>query len=268
MNYKYRWFYSVFMVISIMTLGYLYELQPLLSQIKTLRLDERGAKSQLDKLSQLAKQEAAVNEGKWAAQQHSQSGFLADLFELVNSSGLKLQSVRFAMPQEFSVMGVDMAHLTVKGGFAEISSFIFSIANQPSPILMTDFSYKSVDGSQLLMTMDILALKVNLKKLPLYGDEAGFADVHNPFCALSSAMPVSQEDAVSKMQSTLLRQIKMVGYLHQAPRSSALVQLPNSVVMEVGLGNVIGRERGIVTNVERDFMQVMLSDHSKYLMKM
>jgi hypothetical protein len=52
----------------------------------------------------------------------------------------------------------------------------------------------------------------------------------------------------------------MVGYLEQDNRKAALFLLPNHQVMLASLGSVIGQERGVIANIDREKVMIRLQN--------
>jgi len=243
MHYQYRWIYAVIISILILMLAYFYDFQDQLRQVEKLSIDTKELTMTLAKVSQ------TMEETHMTTEPSTKTDLLAQLLAMAQSKGLVIQSVN-TVPSS-RVPDALQVHLKVRGDFQLVSAFVQALYAQKNAALMLDFSYQSTEHHEWLFTSDILILSAIdlLKSTP-------DLVVHNPFCQTVTLPPLTYDDSLAKLVATPLAQIKMVGYLREGERSSALVALPGGLLLDVYEGSRLGKEQGVVVEVKPDGMSV------------
>lgn len=274
MKYKYRWLYAIPASAAMMIGGIYYDIQPGLAQLANLHEIEMGTTKELSRFKQFAVQKAAASAGTEAKsfkRYGSQADSLSDLLSLAHLQGLTIQSVNFAPSRQFNIINTgvntEAIHLVTQGDFSQIYSFIFMISRQPHPILITDFLYKSTEQNKFLFAMNVVSFKSNTQHFQTNKSHEDLSQMQNPFCPAANLVEMSNKNDLAKLKSISMDQLKMVGYFQQGIRSQALVMAPTGIVSEVGIGSVLGKEGGMVTEIKRDCVVVVLRDKKRWVMK-
>lgn len=278
MKYKYRWLYAIPASAAMMIGGIYYDIQPGLAQLANLHEIEMGITKELSRFKQFAVQKAAASAGTEAKsfeRYGSQADSLSDLLSLAHLQGLTIQSVNFSPSRQFNIINTGVnrevntgaIHLVTQGDFSQIYSFIFMISRQPHPIFITDFLYKSTEQDKFLFAMNVVSFKSNTQHFQANKSHEDLSQMQNPFCSAANLVEMSDKNDLAKLKSISMHQLKMVGYFQQGTRSQALVMAPTGIVSEVGIGSVLGKEGGMVTEIERDCVVVVLRDKKRWVMK-
>jgi hypothetical protein len=177
---------------------------------------------------------------------------------LAHANGLSIQSIKVVSTDEAM-----MIHFIAQGQFQPLYSFIFSLERD---IHLSDIQHFScsVTKQQLQIQADILLHKSATQPL-LTTTRSHALRVDNPFCSGTNINGWAHSSPLTHVQSTPVRLMKMVGYLHQEQRTQAFILLPNTDLVAIYRGSVLGEEHATVTDIQPDRVELKGEDKTYYI---
>lgn len=156
-------------------------------------------------------------------------------------------------------------HLAAVGDFPHVLRFIDQLAHMQA-VLVLDFSYRMKDHRRWEFVGDILLL-----------DKASFAaanidlpvlanNMFNPFCIPEQRSKVFPLPIAEKLKTTALADMKMVGYLQQGAQWVAFIALPGLQLLDVHVGDRLGKEAGLVSAIKTDRVEIEVSGQPLFTM--
>lgn len=258
LHYRYRWLYAVILTTILQLIGFFYGLNPAWLQIAGLKRQMQNNRQMLLSLLQDEKNQAQIKTVKKrliVSSAQSQSELIFDLISLANIKGLNLGSLQLLLSKDQSIL---LLHLILLGSYSRFLDFARRIEETRYPVTILDFDYKPAQNNQNEFTMDIAILKAFKIKIERRAHtQINLPKTYNPFCASEGGL--QQMDHIH-VQTVPLLQLKMVGYVEQDHHVFALLALPNHRIKEVSLGEVIGREQGVVIQISQNKIDVRMPD--------
>lgn len=248
MTYPYRWYLASLFSGIILLFGYGYDLKPIWNELHTQKINEKTMASELTHLHALLssnRHDRLVKQENFSNQtDHMQ--VIPALVAIVRLQGLHLQSIQEQAP---------LLHLVVRGNFNQLVAFTFMLANDAA-MMIRDFELGETDDKQLQMT---LTMRVENKIISFDNSFINTMHLQNPFCGMNHSTTQDLATSSNVLSSISLHQIKMVGYIHQGDRSAAMILLPNETTMSIAQGFILGAERGVVTQIQHNQINLTLS---------
>lgn len=174
-----------------------------------------------------------------------------EITTLALASGLTLKQMTFHS---------SMLHAAFQGDFGRVVAFLQRFHREEQLPLMGDFSYHA--GGKV--EMDFLGPS-ELSSVVKSIENKNVLVFSSPFCNESSSLSMLGA-TVEKAKHYSIKLMRMVGYLEQGERKLALVQLPDSSLIEVLPNMMLGRERAMVKDINEKQLVVLLSDKSRFLL--
>lgn len=256
MQYKYRWLYAILLFFILIALAYWWVLSPSLQIIKEKRTQIQVIENELRLLE---KSRVDIHHAPKRIMQ--KMDVLALLPILTQSKHVRIRSVTTKSMK----LNETKIKLVLEGEWLNLSEFIRVLSEQVPNGIIENISLQISGINQLQLAVDWVLLTESITtdsviKPPL--------QMHNLFCLTSdSAVPIRSNDSVTASLSGL-QEMHMVGYYAQGERRQALIALSNGAVEVVHLGDQLGREKGWVTNIQSDKIEVMLPSQQKIILKM
>ncbi len=254
-NESFHAWYALIFSVMMLLIGYVDDAAPHLMQIHQLRDEEKNIKNEL---SFLRKKMIASNKKiAMVSTHHVIKDRLSALLTLAQSNGLVVQSVKSISSQQNRSNKTNMMQLQLLGQFQSGMSFILALSNEMSGWVIENFSVKANESSQ-----EFILVVMMVDESYLYAQSKLKQNIFllsNPFCTSNNWVSSSiSESAMS--QSVSLHSFKMIGVLRQGERRKAFFMLPTGETFLVGLGTVLGKERGMVTAIHANAVEIRLPD--------
>lgn len=241
--YRYRWWWLISLNLIIMVFIYLAHIQPGSNRIKDL--NKQIALLIIDinkhKKLQLMSAKRSVSTSKLEE--------IARLSEIASASTVVVQSVQ---------VHSQTLHLQLQGEFKHIVNFIQQLKIRDYPASIVEYAYQTPGRMDLTILLHSQTYPQSMRV------ELNNAAIHSPFCNANEEELIFTEKNFTVPVSTM----RMMGYLQQGTRHFAMLALPNGSVIDVFPQSLIGKERGLVTTVARDHIEVMLSGGQRIVLNM
>lgn len=266
MQYKYRWIYAILLCFVLTTMDYIYDTNPLLTQLQLLK----QAKHQL--LAEINVAQASLKNVHRLPVTQSKNiihvSALLDLTMLLQKNNLSIDdfSLKINPWQDSDQLKI---HLVVSGYAKSLLNFLLQLNQEDFSMLIAHFKIMTILENQLSLSEDALITKKNsqsrsLLKNNMMSEISLMCPSKNSnellMTAGSDQLLSSLDLAVSPgTVATHISYLKMTGYLQydkQPPQ--ALILLPNKTSAIIKQGSVVGLEHGIVTEVEPDQVHIQL----------
>lgn len=184
-------------------------------------------------------------------------------------NGLAIESIQPGVWQSYSdVNGIDI-HLRAVGNYFQFVEFITMLKQYSLPIELCDFSLHANQQGNLQIDLQLLGFYVptvhshsmlpNSLWFPI--EKSPYSFSHDPFSRESQFELTNQSDDPNLLKSAFLRQIKLVGYLHQDKRFWALVMLPNGKTSEMTRDSLVGFEKARVVKLDEHSVVLVVENH-------
>lgn len=259
MHYKNRWLYALLLSLVLIGVAFFYDVAPALNTQTRLRKTEIQLAKQLTDLKRDAHgaSQAIFADKDTLTPSDRDPALLSALVAAVQTSGLHIQSIdRVSLQSEQEMV----FHLTAKGNFTQLGAFVFHVETSAYPMLVMDFTCEAKEANAFLFAADVLLLK-NKMQITSTENATVFAG-ENPFCD-ANTQSLSFQNAQEIMRSIPLQHMKMIGHSQHEQRYTALLLLPENVVVAVEKGFLLGKEGGVVTDIQRDHVRILLPDQSE-----
>lgn len=241
--YQYRWWWLISFNLISMVIIYFANVQPAYNRIENLNKNIAQLTIDISKL----KKSSLVPVKPVAS--NSKLEEIARLSAIASASNVVVQSVQIHS---------QALHLQLQGEFKHMVYFIHQLKTQAYPASIVEYSYQSPGR------MDLTILLHSQPYSRPVNDAFNHAAIHSPFCDASEEELIFSEKNFTAPVSTM----RMMGYLQQGNRHFAMLALPNGSVIDVFPQSLIGKERGLVTTITRDHVEVMLSNGQHVVLKM
>lgn len=257
LSYPLRWMVAMINCVVVIGLSYCVYLQPLIAKLTELKQKERDLTVRVLAINQSVKQIKAKNSVKVLAEKNAVDK-IAELEMIAHASGLDFKTLSTGK----------LMHLTLQGSFPQFTAFAATMALQTKGLVVGDFTLnvnrqlKHFKQQGLQFALDIPFSTVYLNVAASH-QEIKMSDVQNPFCINEATWMSGFEAFASGMDSIAVGNIKMTGFLQQAERRQALLLLPDSRVVAAERGVVIGKEHGVVEEIAKNSVVIVLPDGKK-----
>lgn len=246
--YRYRWLYAIILNIILLSFSYYYLIQQKWQHLDLLKKEINHHKKILSVMAE-AKYLPKKMLGESNLFVHSQPEFIFDVTTSVYRQGLHLRSLHF-LPNKDRVHL--LVHLVLRGQYLQLLTFIDNLYESHYPLTILDFDYKLGENNYYEFSMDI-SMRNGQREMdtPL-----SLPKIVNPFCNADNGL-IEQLDKIN-LQAIALEQLKMVGYFKQNNHVFALLRIPGNRVTDIGVGDVIGKERGVVKYIFKNKIAVQM----------
>ncbi|MBX3708581.1 MAG: pilus assembly protein PilP [Gammaproteobacteria bacterium] len=265
--YRYRWFYTITIFIFSMLTGVLSDSYPLLKQLMALMKDEELLCEKLT-MEKSSVQMSQSKEPSILSYEKNQAVKIHDLIVLAQMKGLLMKTINLTHQKDGRSDNTWNLHLVASGDFMQLAAFIWAIENESFPASIHDFSCKLISQDNMRFSLDILLMSDPISLSTMDENQGVLLKLHNPFCLPQDSRSHVNENGLSSLRSVQIKQIKMVGYLHQQEHVQALVLLPSGTVVLIKQGSIIGKESGVVDRISRDRIRIQLQGGKDVVLKM
>lgn len=241
MYYQYRWTYTLCVSLALISLGYFYEIQPAFQRLHELENTERVLSWRLHADKKNLKIEKPI-----LIKTKNQFAGLRDLIYRIYENDLSIKSIQY-LPMKNTKIDFFPMHFVIEGNIQNLIHFVWSLEDIVS---VQNFSFKMTDKHHMVLAIDLwLQYFYNL---PYPQNNKNVHTINQFFCSDKNAIFNSSTEVFP------LKQMKMVGYFHQGMRRQALVQLPNQTIVRFELGEIIGSERAIISDIQKKYILAKL----------
>ncbi|VVC76659.1 hypothetical protein AQUSIP_19830 [Aquicella siphonis] len=266
MHYQFRWWYAAGMAFVILCAGYVWDLHPCLGRLRELRAREKQMTEKRTYLREFQPRRSLhkdLSEIRLTSELNQIHAYLM----LVRKHGLQLQKIRMNTLHQAGKVERLHTHVSVLGGFRALYSFLAEINGLDFLAVIEDFTSQPGRDGRLMLVLDILSLGTVISHAsrlipPLYAENA-----RDPFCS-ASENNVLETSYLRAGAAVPLNQIRMTGYVRRGRWGQAIVAMPGDKVSVIETGVILGKERGIVTEISRDHVILKLTDGRRYILKM
>ncbi len=256
MHYQYRWLYAIVLNLMLTAAAYYYDMRDKFMRVAELQQTENEIRTKFVGVKSLANPKW-IQPPKLSSVETSELTSVSALVNLAHINGLSIQAIKVVSTDE-----ARMIHFIVQGQFQSLYSFIFTLEREANLAEIQHFSCGLTQQQQLQMQADIL---LHNSVTPSFTTTRSHSlKIDNPFCASTHINGWAQGFSLTQMQSTSIRLMKMVGYLHQEQRTQALILLPNTDLVAIQKGSILGKEQATVTDIQPNLIKVELQNKSQY----
>lgn len=253
MHYQLRWLYLGMISLILLAMSYMYDIQPVLKQLAELNHAEKKLIKKLH-IAQSFNAKFKKIKNVTPLPVKNELDRTQDLIAYMHANDLMIRTIRFSTLRETS-QSERALHFVVEGNLQQWYSFITSLEKLDHLIRIRDFSCKVNEKNNLVFTMDILLSRNHI--YPLNKQPQKINALHHTFCPPEGLTYSLNQTGTA---SVPIRQIKMMGYLHNYQHSQALLLLPNRMMLSVAQGERLGKERAVITDIHKDRINVKLPD--------
>ena len=269
MNDSYRWWYAMLLSASVLLIAYFLVIQPEQGEVLRLQLEKQQLVERLNNLKQFAQEKngemSSVAMAKaFVTHRIDKIGLLSLLPALANQYAVSIQSMQFYTPTMQLPDDITM-HLVVEGRVEPLSRFALALMSNENGIAILNFSYRLLGQLKLQLEADVQVIPNHVGLLQMSSKQEAFLFVRNPFCQADNHMPPITRDDRALLMAIPLTQIRMTGLIQQAARKLALLTLPTGVVVDVAVGDVVGKEKGVITDISADRVEVLVGKERIYI---
>jgi hypothetical protein len=136
-----------------------------------------------------------------------------------------------------------IVHATLHGNFVHMLNLFSSMEKNCLPFALDSFDFISDKNAELTLSVNLKFLEVcdvNRKHIFQFSGR-------DPFVSKSNF-----SENTSEPSSFSINQLRFAGYLKLKDKIIAIVMLPNGSILEVRAGDMLGKENGVVTHVDRE----------------
>lgn len=259
MQYKYRWIYAMLLFLIIVSFGYLYDVKSLLTELDSLKLSKREF---LQKLSVQKKANQNQFIDKIQNKQIEYANPLLNLVMLIQKTGLHINELHLTNTNSLINDKYAKIHLLLMGYFQNLIDLLLELHHQRFSILMSNFKIIILDNSKVSFSVDFLLNANQLQPIDainntVFGSGLMCSDPH------SNKILLYQNN--SRLLTTPIEFLKLNGYLQYSDQSTqALIALPNNTTVAIGKGSIVGLERGVVVDIQSDYILLELSNKKQW----
>ena len=164
-------------------------------------------------------------------------------FSAVQRTGLQIQSSAIFARENLEI------DVTLVGNFVQIQQLFIAMSRQCFPFLIKQAAMEKY-AKQLQFRLNISFLKMCVTPTSY---SKVLARLNDPF-----ATDIAGGDE-NMLQNYPLKQIKQVGLLRYSNQTMAIIALPNGVSREIGMGDIVGRERAKWIGIQQHKMIFQLN---------
>lgn len=263
MRYEYRWWYAVFIVASVIGLGTVFLLKPIFSHIAELKERERQLHKKIKQGQRLAKQYALKDHASISSPR-APSALLSDLIMYAQANGLMVLNAHFLPGEAEENSEVAKVKLMVQGNFLKLFLFLEALNQSRFPMVALDFSYEAKAEENFIFTANVAIFR---QENPQFVSKTGEKIPQNPFCFALPFIHQRPENEGVKAPNFSIKTIKMTGYMEQEKRSQALLFLPDLTLVTASFGDVIGKEKAKVIEIQPHYVNLLLPNQERVLLK-
>ncbi|EKD69883.1 MAG: hypothetical protein ACD_46C00709G0003 [uncultured bacterium] len=182
-------------------------------------------------------------------------------FALLNQPAITIYSAELSKSMQVAGLMAQPVHVVLQGKYQSLRQLFWQFAKQPMLISINHFSIEQLAKKQFQLTLNVLLFNVlifNSIYHPL-----SFNERSAPFCLMENHGSLHHDQDNNQLQKTSLNTINMVGFMQNQAQTQALLWLPSHKIVAVKIGDVIAKERWLVTNIQKNFVQVVLGQQQQ-----
>lgn len=266
-KYRFRWVSASFLGVVLFLAGYIYILRPEFIQLALLKQTE----VELNKILKDLQAQKPIKEIKKSDESFKEkrainlASDISILAERMRFNGLTVHGLDVLEGNERNRL-LAFVHAEVEGGVTSLMSFLDSISS-PSPLLimLLDFHFRPGKENIFVLDMNFLLTREQFFQQFFDGPGSWAKNMNNVFCPTHGEMTVIHRSSQQEALSTSVNHMKMTGYVCQGNQVEAFLRLPNEHLISVKPGSLLGKERGVVSAISPERLEVHLSDGRKYV---
>ncbi len=170
------------------------------------------------------------------------------ILQASKASGLVVQTIQPATRQMNQAINTNPIHLILLGKFAQLVNFFEILSHYSLPIVLKDFSLRSLPSELVQMDMQFLGVYIG----GFGNSKGGWSKMQNSDFKLNLRDPFEVPAVNSKVNNDFasIYQMKYVGYLQQDNFFWGFLMLPSGKTIHVSQGDILGVEKMRVVSLD------------------